>query len=211
MDKENEINHNLNIFSLNQGEQNFEQGLNNLIPNNILDRQNGQLIQNDNNNQVLPSFQPMNYINSLNNQIGNLLEDEKEENQNNEEYNVQGKDSDNKKSFKGSKKHSKSENEGRTFECKICNKSYLSYPALYTHCKKKNHINNSSGRGRGRPKKEGLEMETEKTKYNPINHTYFFKEERNGKTEISEIEKCIKTAFNELYFKNITIEMNLDI
>lgn len=116
MDKENEINHNLNTSSLNQGEQNFEQG---------------------------------------------------------------------------PKKHSKSENEGRTFECKICNKSYLSYPALYTHCKKKNHINNSSGRGRGRPKKEGLEMETEKKKYNPINHTYFFKEERNGKTEISEIEKCI--------------------
>ena len=136
MDKENEINHNLNTFSLNPGEQNFEQG---------------------------------------------------------------------------PKKRSKSENEGRTFECKICNKSYLSYPALYTHCKKKNHINNSSGRGRGRPKKEGLEMETEKKKYNPINHTYFFKEERNGKTEISEIEKCIKTAFNELYFKNITIEMNLDI
>ncbi len=73
-----------------------------------------------------------------------------------------------KKLLKAPKKHPKSENEGRTFECKICNKSYLSYPALYTHCKKKNHINNSSGRGRGRPKKEGLEMETEKTKYNPI-------------------------------------------
>ena len=78
-----------------------------MIPNNILDIQNGQLIQNDNNNQVLPSFQPMNYINSLNNQIGDLLENEKEENQNNEEYNEQGNDSDNKKTFKGSKKTSK--------------------------------------------------------------------------------------------------------
>lgn len=56
------------------------------------------------------------------------------------------------------KRRTKNMNDGRQFECQHCNKTYLSYPALYTHMKTK-HINPDealpmgSGRSRGRPKK----------------------------------------------------------
>ncbi len=124
----------------------------------------------------------------------------KEENQNNSENsNNKVEDNSEKKSQKQSKRRSKSEVEGRTFECKMCNKSYLSYPALYTHYKLKHNTNNSSGRGRGRPKKEQNENEVEKSKYNPINLTFFSKEERTGKTEKNEIYDCICTVFKDLY------------
>jgi len=32
-------------------------------------------------------------------------------------------------------RRSKNDNEGRDFKCKHCDKTYLSYPALYTHSK----------------------------------------------------------------------------
>ena len=39
--------------------------------------------------------------------------------------------------YGGEKKsrRSKNDNEGRDFKCKHCDKTYLSYPALYTHSK----------------------------------------------------------------------------
>ena len=124
----------------------------------------------------------------------------REENQNNSENsNNKVEENSEKKSQKQSKRRSKSEVEGRTFECKLCNKSYLSYPALYTHYKLKHNTNNSSGRGRGRPKKEQNENEVEKSKYNPINLTFFSKEERTGKTDKNEINDCISVVFHELY------------
>ena len=51
---------------------------------------------------------------------------------------------------------------GRNFKCSFCAKTYLSYPALYTHLKNK-HAKGpdgnpvaalNAGRGRGRPKKQ---------------------------------------------------------
>lgn len=43
---------------------------------------------------------------------------------------------------------------GRNFRCAQCSKSYLSYPALYTHSKTKHSADPSSARsGRGRPPK----------------------------------------------------------
>jgi len=56
------------------------------------------------------------------------------------------------------KRRSKNDSEGRMFKCQHCEKTYLSYPALYTHMKTK-HISPvepipiSAGRSRGRPKK----------------------------------------------------------
>lgn len=97
------------------------------------------------------------------------------------------------------KRRSKREIEGRNYICKMCSKSYLSYPALYTHYKQKHNTNNSSGRGRGRPKKENNEGENEKNNYNPINNTFFMKEGRTGKTSAEEINDCIETAFREIY------------
>ena len=124
----------------------------------------------------------------------------KDQNQNNtENSNNKGEENSEKKSQKQLKRRSKSEVEGRTFECKLCNKSYLSYPALYTHYKLKHNTNNSSGRGRGRTKKEQNENEVEKSKYNPTNLTFFSKEERTGKTEKNEINDCINIVFHELY------------
>jgi hypothetical protein len=60
--------------------------------------------------------------------------------------------------FKG-KRRSKTDPEGRRFQCG-CGKTYLSYPALYTHIKNKhggdqpNGTNVPTGKGgRGRPRK----------------------------------------------------------
>ena len=36
---------------------------------------------------------------------------------------------------KGGKRRSKNDNARRDFKCKYCDKTYLSYPALYTHMK----------------------------------------------------------------------------
>ncbi len=59
------------------------------------------------------------------------------------------------------KRRSKNDIDGRDHRCKYCEKTYLSYPALYTHIKQKHKMGPdgeqrtppSSGRGRGRPRK----------------------------------------------------------
>jgi C2H2-type zinc finger len=59
------------------------------------------------------------------------------------------------------KRRSKNDVDGRDFKCKYCDKTYLSYPALYTHMKQKHskgpdgemRTPPTSGRGRGRPRK----------------------------------------------------------
>ena len=97
------------------------------------------------------------------------------------------------------KRRTKNDNIGRTFICKICGKSYLSYPALYTHCKQKHNTCNTSGRGRGRPKKENGESFYERLKYNPLDASYFLKENRKGTTNYDDFENSIINAFNEIY------------
>ena len=69
-------------------------------------------------------------------------------------------DEDNDGAGKG-KRRSKNDVEGRDFKCSYCPKTYLSYPALYTHIKQKHskgpdgevRAPPTSGRGRGRPRK----------------------------------------------------------
>ena len=95
------------------------------------------------------------------------------------------------------RRRSKNDTEGRTFICELCGKSYLSYPALYTHRKQKHNTNLSSGRGRGRPKKDISEQNFERLKYNPCNFSYFQKDNRKGET--TEFKKVILDAFNFLY------------
>ena len=97
------------------------------------------------------------------------------------------------------RRKSKHEEEGRTYLCELCQKSYLSYPALYTHKKLKHENSNNQGRGRGRPKKDQNEDIIEKNRYNPINITFFAKEGRTGKTSSKDIDNCIKSAFLSLY------------
>ena len=97
------------------------------------------------------------------------------------------------------RRKSKNEEEGRTYLCELCQKGYLSYPALYTHKKLKHENSNNQGRGRGRPKKDQNEDIIEKNRYNPINITFFAKEGRTGKTSSKDIDNCIKSAFLSLY------------
>lgn len=97
------------------------------------------------------------------------------------------------------KRTTKKEADIRKYKCTDCDKSYLSYPALYTHCKQKHNRNNHSERGRGRPKKEQNGFNGDKNKYNPLTSAYFEKEERTGCTKVENINECIKNSFLILY------------
>ena len=96
-------------------------------------------------------------------------------------------------------KKTKGENE-RTFICKICGKIYSSYPALYNHTKQKHNTINE--RKRGRPRKNSGETNAEKLKYNPLDSSYFLRENRKGKTNLEDFENSINQAFKEIYFNN---------
>ena len=183
MENENGVEHIKN--QMNQGNQSFFQHYNYMNPQNFSDLQN---------NQLYPD------VNLQNNSTHPIqLQENQEQIMNDEGLVDKSEDSEDRKNHKALKRRSKSEVEGRNHQCKLCNKSYLSYPALYTHYKLKHNTNNSSGKGRGRPKKEQNESEVEKSRYNPMNVTFFSKEERTGKTEISDISDCIDVVFNELY------------
>jgi len=64
----------------------------------------------------------------------------------------------------------------------MCCKTYLSYPALYTHMKQKHPVGAdgeqkpmlSSGRGRGRPRKNPYH------RTNPQNDLYFKQDDKKG-------------------------------
>jgi hypothetical protein len=75
----------------------------------------------------------------------------------------------------------------------------LSYPALYTHIKTKHNSNGtSSGRGRGRPKKDtGDPMNSIKMLYNPATADFFKHPERMGET--SNLMASMTEVFREIY------------
>ena len=83
----------------------------------------------------------------------------------------------------------------------MCGKSYLSYPALYTHIKTKhNTTGQASTRGRGRPKKDTGDINSIKLLYNPCNFDYFKHPERIGET--NNLNECIDYIFGEVYQNN---------
>jgi len=97
------------------------------------------------------------------------------------------------------KRRSKNDNEGRVYKCSHCDKTYLSYPALYTHNKTKHpNINQAivPSRGRGRPRKTMQENQPD-----PISNLYFSTEDRNGGP--TAITYGFKEAFNEIIKDNI--------
>jgi len=102
---------------------------------------------------------------------------------------------------KRNKRRSKNDNDGRSHICQICNKSYLSYPALYTHIKTKHNNNGkSSSRGRGRPKKDnGDTINPVKLIYNPCGMEYFKHPERIGETNETEIDEVLREVFDKIY------------
>ena len=159
----------------------------------------------DHQNIIDPNLQYQNMLNmnipftTLQNQFQNQINKDNNQDQLSKNESEEGK--------KG-KRRSKNETQGRTFICKLCEKSYLSYPALYTHCKQKHNTSNTSGRGRGRPKKDNGDNQ-ERLKYNPLDASYFLKENRTGSTQIEDFDKSIKDAFNILYGSNESRERNL--
>ncbi len=163
-----------------------------LLPINYIQLQNQQ-DQNYNQTYNLQSqTNQQNLLYQNNNQYSqNILQPKSEENIDENYENSQEKKEDTHK------RRSKNDTEGRTFVCQLCGKSYLSYPALYTHRKQKHNTNLSSGRGRGRPKKDISEQNIERIKFNPCNFNYFQKENRKGET--NEFKKVILDAFNFLY------------
>lgn len=68
--------------------------------------------------------------------------------------------------------------EGRKFKCDRCEKTYLSYPALYTHYKLKHsqgekpNLPSQTGRGRGRPRKN--------KQVDPISEEFFQSDDKAG-------------------------------
>lgn len=148
-----------------------------------------QQIQDNNMHKELPNFQ-------IDNQNNSGSDKKSSENKDLE----QDKSDENK-----AKKHKRRTNVNaseRVFVCKTCGKAYLSYPALYTHSKQKHSTtqNNNTYRGRGRPPKHDLnDTNNERSQFNPINASFFLKEERKGSTQPSQIPDLAKAAFEEIY------------
>jgi len=99
----------------------------------------------------------------------------------------------------GGKRRSKNDNAGRDFKCKYCDKTYLSYPALYTHMKQKHskgpdgELRNppTSGRGRGRPRKNPYQ------RLDPRTEDFFKAPEREG----GPVDPlcCFKVVFTTIF------------
>jgi len=99
---------------------------------------------------------------------------------------------------KKQKRRSKNDFHGRDYKCTFCEKTYLSYPALYTHIKNKHArgpdgqplIAFNSGRGRGRPKKNSLGS---RNQVEPTSRNFFRTIDKVG----GPIEPT--TSFDEIY------------
>jgi len=103
------------------------------------------------------------------------------------------------------KRRSKNDASGRSYTCELCQKSYLSIPALTNH-KKTKHLDeeaNSQKRGRGRPRKNinaGPSVpESAEQKYNE----YFYKESRRYLNEgVLNIKDFVTAVFEDIFIKN---------
>ena len=94
------------------------------------------------------------------------------------------------------KRRNKSDKDGRTHACNLCNKSYLSYPALYTHNKTK-HTPEFKPRTVGRP---GKTEDSSVNTVDPQKDDFFNVEGRKkvGK-EKSDLVKEIELAYKRTF------------
>ena len=145
----------------------------------------------------IPMLSPINYsVPPFFNQIPPPNETEQSKNMESlNDVSAQINPENNNEEHKKRKRATKKESDVRNFKCPQCDKSYLSYPALYTHCKQKHNTNNHSGRNRGRPKKDPSEIASDKNLYDPQTTEFFKKEERTGETPIEKINDCTLEAF----------------
>ena len=112
--------------------------------------------------------------------------------------------------FDKPKRRSINDKKGRTFICKICNKSYLSYSALYTHCKGKHNSTDVSDRARGRPRKNTENYLKERTKYNPLDKSYFLKKKEQELLKFM-ILKIVLLMLLILFTINLIIKLEKEI
>ena len=152
----------------------------------------------------IPMFPPMNFVAPpFFNQIAPPNEAEQSKNMDSlNDVSAQINPENNGEEHKKRKRATKKESDIRNFKCPQCDKSYLSYPALYTHCKQKHNTNNHSGRNRGRPKKDPSDMASDKNIYDPQTPEFFKKEERSGATDVEKINECTLEAFKFIYETN---------
>ena len=99
------------------------------------------------------------------------------------------------------KRTKKNESDNRAFECEDCQRTYLSYSALYTHRITKHNKKTKKINSRGRPKKNIAEVRDVELD-DPWKLTFFEKEERKGKTPIAKINECAIRAFKFIYEDN---------
>ena len=112
---------------------------------------------------------------------------------------------------KKQKRRSKNDVNGRDFKCTFCDKTYLSYPALYTHMKNKHAkgpdgqplIAFNSGRGRGRPKKNSLGS---RNHVEPTSHYFFRTIDKVGGP--LEPTVCFGEIYTEIFIKKKTKASN---
>jgi hypothetical protein len=105
------------------------------------------------------------------------------------------------------KRRSKNDLDGRDYKCSFCAKTYLSYPALYTHMKTKHskgsdgqYLLLNSGRGRGRPKKNAGRVTT----IDPESDDYFKTLDKGGgpTDPLYYIDKIIEEYFSDKGIKS---------
>lgn len=102
-------------------------------------------------------------------------------------------------------RRSKADIEGRSYECSLCKKSYLSYPALYTHKKLKhkeeagegdgaaaNHNNNTKAHG-GSESAAGIQNVSAETM------DYFSTLDRKGQTSQQQLTEIFLAVFKEIF------------
>ncbi len=102
--------------------------------------------------------------------------------------------------------------QGRDHRCNYCDKTYLSYPALYTHMKNKHAkgpdgqplININSGRGRGRPKKNANTVRFSHVE--PTSES-FFKASNDRAGGPIEPHLGFKEVYTEIYIKRAKREL----
>ena len=93
-------------------------------------------------------------------------------------------------------RRSRYEKEGRDYKCQVCERTYLSYPAMYAHMKNKHAVDpqqatpNSNGKLRGRPKK--YQANYNQPAIDPTTDLYLEAEDRVGKSNPLE-------CFQEVY------------
>lgn len=105
-------------------------------------------------------------------------------------------------------RRSKTETDGRSYECNLCRKSYLSYPALYTH-KKLKHKEDSSAVGEGITLKskakskanDGTESAEETHNVSAESMEYFSALDRKGQTAQQQMPEIFFDVYNEIFSK----------